>query len=148
MKGKSIASKYQDLGENFMFSHLNIGVSNFNRAFAFYAPLMTELGLELKFKDEVKLGWAGWKPPNVERPLFIISMPYNREHMSAGNGQMTAFLAASRDIVDKAYIMAISLGATCEGKPRLRPHYHEDYYGAYFRDIDGNKLCICCHVKV
>jgi predicted CXXCH cytochrome family protein len=27
----------------------------------------------------------------------------------------------------------------------LRPQYHAAYYGAYFRDSDGNKLCVCCH---
>jgi len=32
-----------------------------------------------------------------------------------------------------------------EGKPGLRPHYHANYYGAYFRDPDRNKLCVCCH---
>jgi catechol 2,3-dioxygenase-like lactoylglutathione lyase family enzyme len=36
-------------------------------------------------------------------------------------------------------------GGTCAGLPGLRPHYHPDYHGAYFRDPDGNKLCICCH---
>jgi hypothetical protein len=32
-----------------------------------------------------------------------------------------------------------------EGAPGLRPDYHADYYGAYFRDPDGNKLCVVCH---
>jgi lactoylglutathione lyase len=27
----------------------------------------------------------------------------------------------------------------------LRPEYHEHYYGAYFRDPEGNKLCVACH---
>ena len=41
---------------------------------------------------------------------------------------------------------ALSHGATCEGHPGLRPHYHPDYYGAYFRDLDGNKICVVCHL--
>jgi hypothetical protein len=32
-----------------------------------------------------------------------------------------------------------------EGAPGPRPHYHADYYGACFRDPEGNKLCVCCH---
>jgi hypothetical protein len=36
-------------------------------------------------------------------------------------------------------------GGSCEGPPGLRPQYHAHYYGAYFRDPDGNKLCVCCH---
>ena len=65
--------------------------------------------------------------------------------MSVGNGQMLALLAKSRAMVDATYARAIGLGAACEGAPGLRPHYHPNYYGAYFRDLDGNKICICCH---
>jgi hypothetical protein len=36
-------------------------------------------------------------------------------------------------------------GGTVEGKPGLRPEYHPDYYRAYFRDPDENKLCVCRH---
>jgi len=41
--------------------------------------------------------------------------------------------------------IALEIGGTCDGPPGLRPHYHADYYGACFRDPDGNKLCVCCH---
>jgi catechol 2,3-dioxygenase-like lactoylglutathione lyase family enzyme len=41
--------------------------------------------------------------------------------------------------------LALSLGGQCEGAPGLRPHYHANYYGTYFRDPEGNKLCLCCH---
>lgn len=27
----------------------------------------------------------------------------------------------------------------------MRAHYHPHYYGAYFRDPDGNKLAVACH---
>jgi len=29
--------------------------------------------------------------------------------------------------------------------PALRPHYHANYYGAYARDPDGNKIQAVCH---
>ena len=53
----------------------------------------------------------------------------------------------SRAQVDRSYQVALALGAVCEGPPGLRPHYHANYYGAYFRDLDGNKLCVCCHAE-
>ena len=71
--------------------------------------------------------------------------PFDGQAASAGNGTMTAFQAASRDIVDKAHAYALAQGGTDEGTPGLRPQYHPNYYGAYFRDPDGNKLCVVCH---
>jgi lactoylglutathione lyase len=58
---------------------------------------------------------------------------------------MTAFMADTRAMVDAAHAAALAHGGTCEGPPGLRPAYHEHYYGAYFRDPDGNKLCVVCH---
>jgi hypothetical protein len=39
----------------------------------------------------------------------------------------------------------MSAGAKDEGAPGLRTHYHPNYYGAYLRDPDGNKICVVCH---
>ncbi len=129
-----------------MLSHVHIGVSDFPRAFAFYSPLMATLGLALKFHEPAGTKpWAGWKHPDAARPLFLIGRPYDGEDANPGNGQMIAFLASDRATVDRCYAVAISNGATCEGQPGLRPQYHPDYYGAYVRDLDGNKLCVCCH---
>jgi catechol 2,3-dioxygenase-like lactoylglutathione lyase family enzyme len=127
-----------------MISHVFIGISDFGRALAFYSPLMDALALKRKFADEQK-GWAGWMAPDKPRPLFVIGKPFDGAPAQAGNGQMTALLAASRDQVDQAHAAALANGGSCEGAPGLRPHYHPNYYGAYFRDPDGNKLCVCCH---
>jgi catechol 2,3-dioxygenase-like lactoylglutathione lyase family enzyme len=127
-----------------MLSHVFVGITDFERAFAFYEGLMTELGLTLKFSEPEK-PWAGWMQPGVDRPLFLIGHPYNSQPATPGNGQMIALLAPNRSAVDSCYARAIENGAQSEGRPGLRPHYHPHYYGAYFRDPDGNKLCVCCH---
>jgi catechol 2,3-dioxygenase-like lactoylglutathione lyase family enzyme len=127
-----------------MISHTFIGVHDFDRAFAFYSALMRELGHTLKFCERDK-PWAGWMAANAPRPLFLIGTPYDGHAASAGNGQMIALLARDRPTIDKAYACALANGATCEGMPGLRTRYHPDYYGAYFRDTEGNKLCVCCH---
>ena len=44
--------------------------------------------------------------------------------------------------------LAMRHGGTDEGKPGLRAHYHANYYATYFRDPDGNKLCVVCHEAV
>jgi len=101
----------------------------------------------VKFRDDAN-AWAGWIKPGSPRPLFLIGRPYNGEASAPGNGPMLALLAPDRPSVDRAHATALALGATCEGPPGLRPRYHPDYYGAYFRDLDGNKLCVCCHDAV
>ncbi|MCS0504347.1 VOC family protein [Ancylobacter mangrovi] len=126
-----------------MFSHVHVGVSDLERARAFYRPLMEALGLVLKFDDRER-GWAGWKRPEADRPLFVVGRPLEGAH-DPGNGQMVAFELKSRAEVDRWHALALELGGLCEGAPGLRPHYHPDYYGAYLRDPDGNKLCVCCH---
>ncbi|MDX1406442.1 MAG: VOC family protein [Woeseiaceae bacterium] len=127
-----------------MLSHVHIGVSDFDRALTFYTALMDELGYPLKFVDRAK-PWAGWMPINAERPLFLIGKPFDGHDAAPGNGQMVALIAPSRERVGRAYDRAIASGGSDEGRPGLRPEYHADYYGAYFRDPDGNKLCVCCH---
>ncbi len=129
-----------------MFSHVFVSVGDFDRALGFYRPLMESLGLGLRFCEPDK-PWAGWHGAGGERPLFVICKPYDGRPHDPGNGQMVAFAAASREIVREAHQVALAHGGSCEGPPGLRPHYHADYYGAYFRDPDGNKLCVACHAR-
>ena len=127
-----------------MFSHLFISVTDFDAALNFYNALMTELGLELRFCDREK-PWAGWHSAGGERPLLVICTPFNSQPHHPGNGQMVALNAADRATVQRAYATALAHGGSSEGEPGLRPHYHADFYGAYFRDPAGNKLCVVCH---
>ncbi len=127
-----------------MLSHIFVGVSDFDRALAFYNPLMETLGIAPRFCERER-PWAGWQSTPGPRPLFLIGKPYNQQDPQPGNGQMVAFLAEARAIVDQAHAVALQHGGTCEGPPGLRPEYHAHYYGAYFRDPDGNKLCVACH---
>jgi lactoylglutathione lyase len=127
-----------------MFSHIYTGVQDFARAFAFYEAVAGALGLQLRFQRPED-GWAGWQLPGGGRPLFVIGQPFDGEPHHPGNGQMVAFLAASRAMVRQVHATALQHGGSCEGPPGLRPHYHPDYYGAYFRDTEGNKVCVACH---
>ncbi len=127
-----------------MFSHVNIGINDFERAFRFYAGLTDILGLKPRFSDE-KQGWAGWQPAEGGRPLLLIARPFDGQPASPGNGQMVAFMAPNHGVVDRAHAYALAAGGRDEGAPGIRAQYHPDYYGAYFRDPEGNKLCVVCH---
>ncbi len=138
-------SSAREIGlEHLMISHVFIGITNFDRGFRFYSALTDALGLRLKF-CEPQNHWAGWSAVDTPRPLLVIGMPFNGNAAAPGNGQMVALLASNRAVVAHAYAIALANGGTCEGPPGLRPQYHANYYGAYFRDPDGNKICVCCH---
>lgn len=127
-----------------MLSHVTVGTNAFEPAFAFYEALFAELGHRLRFCDRGK-PWAAWQQQAGGRPLFILSAPFDGKAAGVGNGQMVALLAGDRASVDRCHAAALAHGGSSEGPPGLRPHYHPNYYGAYFRDPDGNKLCVCCH---
>ena len=127
-----------------MLSHVFIGISDFERAWAFYAPLMALLQHPLRFHDPAR-PWAGWQSTPGPRPLLVIARPFDGGPPAPGNGAMVALTATTRAQVDQAHALALAHGGTSEGAPGLRPEYHAHYYGAYVRDPDGNKLCVVCH---
>jgi predicted lactoylglutathione lyase len=69
--------------------------------------------------------------------MFAVAKPYDEKEATVGNGNMIALPMDSRDQVDSMYAKAMELGATDEGEPGERT---ETFYGAYVRDLDGNKL--------
>jgi len=126
-----------------LLSHIFVATNDFERALAFYRPLLAGLGVAERFCDPAHPR-AGWQSTPGPRPLLLLGRPFEGEHQP-GNGQMVALLAATRAQVDAAHATALAHGGRCEGAPGLRPHYHPHYYGAYFRDPDGNKLAVACH---
>jgi predicted lactoylglutathione lyase len=69
---------------------------------------------------------------------FWVLTPFNQQAASYGNGVQVTFQASSNDQVEAFHQMALALGGVDEGAPGYR--YRPDYYGAYCRDLDGNKL--------
>ncbi|MGO4704455.1 VOC family protein [Microvirga sp. 2MCAF38] len=124
-----------------MYSHTTVGSNNLARAKSFYDGVFAPLDLGLWFSTEDMLAYK----PTAGRPLFLVVRPFNGGEAVSGNGAMVAFLAPNRAVVTACHAAAIAGGGTDEGSPGLRPQYHENYYGAYFRDPDGNKICVCCH---
>jgi catechol 2,3-dioxygenase-like lactoylglutathione lyase family enzyme len=124
-----------------MYSHTTIGVEDLDRAQAFYDAVLAPLGLEVRFSGD---GMVGYGLPGG-RPQFLVVRPFDGGEPSVGNGAMIALLASRRALVDACHAAALERGGQDEGGPGLRPHYHRNYYGAYFRDPDGNKICVCSH---
>ena len=120
-----------------MFSHVTIGTNDLARATAFYDAALAPLGIERapgKYQT-----WAAWRRPGEAATLWV-GRPYDGQPAHRGNGWMAAFAAPSRAAVDAAHAAALAAGGLDEGAPGPRPHFAPDYYGAYVRDPDGNKL--------
>lgn len=131
--------------DNRMYSHIHLGTNDLEAAFAFWSPLMGALGHRLRFRDACS---AGWMNQSDERPVFLVGKPVDGQPARPGNGQMIAFLASSRAVVDATFAVALRFGARSENDPGLRPDYHPNYYGACFRDLDSNKIGVFCHQAV
>ena len=117
-----------------MLGYSTIGVNDMDRALAFYDALLGEIGAKQLFgMDRIKFYGTG--PDSAK---LAVCIPYNEEAQSPGNGNMVAIDGGGRENVDKLYAKAIELGATDEGEPGERMPV---FYGAYVRDLDGNKLC-------
>jgi len=125
-----------------MYSHTTVGTNDLGRALRFYDAVMAVLGHAQFFKTEHSVGYG---TPTGEK-LFVVP-PFDKREARPGNGVHIAFKLDSRAKVDAFYAAALANGGTDEGPPGLRPHYHANYYAAYVRDPDGNKLQAVCHRK-
>lgn len=123
-----------------MFSHVTIGSSDPDKAAAFYDAVLAALGIPVFFKAPGLASYGTATGPKV----FVLK-PFNGEAHVPGNGGHVAFLAPDRASVDAFHAKALAMGGSDEGVPGLRPHYHPNYYGAYVRDPEGNKLQAVCH---
>ena len=126
-----------------MIGYVTLGSDNMPRARAFYDELLgSTVGAKriMEFGDDTG-GFTMWGT-GFDKPGVAVTSPYNKQPAACGNGNMTALAAGSRANVDKLHTKALELGGTCEGPPGLRgDEGPQAFYGAYFRDLDGNKLC-------
>ncbi len=120
-----------------MFSHACLGSDDPPALVPFYDAVLAPLGI-VRFLLREDGAVAGWRAG--PGPSFYVGRPFNGGAAGVGNGTMIAFRAGSRDEVDQGHAAGLVHGGTCDGPPGLRPQYGPDYYGAYLRDPQGNKL--------
>jgi len=115
-----------------MIGYTTIGVRDMDAAKKFYTEL---LGAPVLF-DGGRIAMIG---ESMAKPMVAVCVPFNEEDPNPGNGNMIAFPAGSKDNAAAMYNKAITLGASCDGEPGQR--IEGQFYGAYVKDPDGNKLC-------
>jgi len=124
-----------------MIGYATLGTNDIDSALAFYDALLATAGGKrlMQMPDDRKLTFYG---AGVGKPMLAIGKPYDGQYATAGNGTMVALSADTREQVDQVYAKAIDLGGTDDGAPGSRGPEQMGFYGAYFRDPDGNKLCV------
>jgi catechol 2,3-dioxygenase-like lactoylglutathione lyase family enzyme len=120
-----------------MLDHVSIQCADVAASASFYDAVLAPLGGQrvLDFGEVIGYG----VPPS---PDFWIGP------RSTGDGfreSHIAFSAPDRASVRAFFVAATASGAEALHPPRLWPEYHDDYYGAFVRDPDGNNVEAVCH---
>ncbi|MCC7460921.1 MAG: VOC family protein [Gammaproteobacteria bacterium] len=119
-----------------MIGYTTVGTNDLARATAFYEQLFAPLGVKRAFENERVVSWTTGSGPS-----FGVIKPFDGRTATAGNGTMIALAVDKPATVDALHRKAIELGGRDEGPPGER---FKGFYGAYFRDLDGNKLAVFC----
>jgi catechol 2,3-dioxygenase-like lactoylglutathione lyase family enzyme len=121
-----------------MLDHVTIGVSDVERSKAFYDLALRPLGIERLYAEAPTFAGYG-----ADRKAFFWIGLRNTSQTSTH----VAFTAKDRETVEQFHLAALAAGGQDNGPPGLRPHYHENYYGAFILDPDGHNIEAVCRCK-
>jgi catechol 2,3-dioxygenase-like lactoylglutathione lyase family enzyme len=132
-----------------VLSYVYFGTNDLERAVVFYDAALAQLGMKRCITgdpawDRLSAGWGIYEEDGQRELAFWIGLPFDQQKAGVGNGSMVAFRADSWQQVDDFHAAALANGGRCEGAPGLRLHYSPDFYAAYVRDPDGNKVAVVC----
>ncbi len=114
---------------------VRVGVSDISRAKHFYDAITEIVGAPCT------LNHPGLVAYGIGEGLLMIGRPAEGEP-SIGNGVQVSFCVDDPAKAGRAYATALDLGGGCAGPPGSRGRGRNRFYGAYFRDLDGNKLSV------
>jgi catechol 2,3-dioxygenase-like lactoylglutathione lyase family enzyme len=125
-----------------MIGYVTVGSNDMAKAREYYDALLGIVGAKrlMEFPDD----WGGFTMwgTSFGQPAIAVTTPYNKLAAVPGNGNMAALVFDTREKVDAFYAKAIELGGSDEGAPGVRgDEGPQAFYGAYFRDPEGNKFC-------
>ncbi|MEO6625598.1 MAG: VOC family protein [Burkholderiaceae bacterium] len=116
-----------------MIGYTTVGTNDLPRAVAFYDALFAEVGIKQLMQFQRGVGWG----LSMDKPSFAVMAPFDGKPASVGNGVMIGLAMQKQDQVKALHAKALALGGKDEGAPGDRGG---GFYGAYFRDLDGNKI--------
>jgi catechol 2,3-dioxygenase-like lactoylglutathione lyase family enzyme len=117
-----------------MIDHVSVAVRDLDASTRFYETVLATLGLA---KLEARPATVGFGKRYAE---FWINKRPAMTAVAADSGTHVCLRARSTDMVDAFHAAAMAAGGASDGGPALRPQHGEDYYAAYVRDLDGNRI--------
>lgn len=117
-----------------MIGYVTLGTNDLERAAAYYDALLGSIGGQRGMQGPRFISWTTGRGPSVG-----VIKPFDGQPATPGNGNMTSLAMGSREQVDAFHAKALELGGTDEGAVGER---FPGFYAGYFRDLDGNKLCV------
>ena len=117
-----------------MKGYVTLGTNDLDSAARFYQQLLESIGVKRQREIPNHIVYFGGES-GTELAVII---PADGKSATAGNGTMVALRIDSQKKIRKLHALAIKLGGTDEGAPG--PRGTGTFWGAYFRDLDGNKL--------
>tara|TARA_Y100001936_G_scaffold196546_1_gene197081 strand:+ start:74 stop:451 length:378 start_codon:yes stop_codon:yes gene_type:complete len=120
-----------------MIKFVTLGTNDLKKSSNFYDEVLKLIDI-IRVDEEVEryVGYSKEKTHNLAD--FYIITPFDKNVATIGNGTMISFDVKTQEKVNEMHKKALELGAINEGDPG--PRHGENYY-AYFRDLDGNKIC-------
>jgi catechol 2,3-dioxygenase-like lactoylglutathione lyase family enzyme len=118
-----------------MIDHVSIAVRDLAAAARFYQPMLAALGMrKLREWPDAAIGYG------KKYPEFWINTRAAMAAVAADSGVHIALRAPSTEAVDAFHAAALAGGGASDGAPGFRAEYHENYYAAFIRDPDGNRI--------
>jgi catechol 2,3-dioxygenase-like lactoylglutathione lyase family enzyme len=118
-----------------MIDHISISVRDLKAAEKFYAALLGPLGIaKLREWPDAAVGFG------KKYPEFWINRRDGMSRIADDSGVHICLRAPDSAAVDAFHAAALKSGGTSDGAPGLRTEYHSNYYAAFIRDPDGNRV--------
>ena len=118
-----------------MIDHISIAVRDLQKAEAFYTALLAPLGMtKLREWPAAAIGFG------KKYPEFWINQRAALDRIADDSGVHICLRAPDSAAVDAFHAAALKCGGVSDGPPGLRTKYHDNYYAAFIRDPDGNRI--------